>query len=146
MVGLQTAKLVFLTLLALLVMVLIFSQRSCGMSYTDHTKGHSGLAILVFLAFLALLVVVFNFFQPSCNLSPFSYGTLMAPSPLIPYELAGHAGLAGFADGDFSLFFIVSVLRTVYAKYISSPINTAAILFTTKVRAILLLVVRETTA
>ena len=59
MVGLQTAKLVFLTLLALLVMVLIFSQSPCGMSYAVHTKGYSGLAILVFLAFLALLVVVF---------------------------------------------------------------------------------------
>jgi hypothetical protein len=45
------------------MVVLIFFQWSCGMSYAAHTKGHSGLAILVFLAFLTLLVVVLQNFS-----------------------------------------------------------------------------------
>ena len=55
--------LVFLTLLALLVVVLFFFRWPCGMSYAVHTKGHNGLAILVFLVLLALLVVVLQNFS-----------------------------------------------------------------------------------
>jgi len=52
-----------LDILDLLVVIFNFFQKSCGMSYTVHTKGHSELALLVLLALLALLVVVFYFFH-----------------------------------------------------------------------------------